>query len=91
MNGKESLGKRTIHFDIKCFYITDLIKRKEVSIKFCPSNDMIADFYITDLIKRNVVSIKFCPSNDMIVDYLTKPLVGKKFFIQRGKIMNNKD
>ena len=27
----------------------------------------------------------------MIADYLTKPVVGKKFFMQRDKIMNNKD
>ena len=29
-NGKASSGKRTRHFDIKLFYVTDLIKRKEV-------------------------------------------------------------
>jgi hypothetical protein len=31
-NGKLSSGKRTRHFDIKYFYITDLIDRKEVTI-----------------------------------------------------------
>ena len=39
-NGKYSSGKRTRHFDIKCFCITDLIDRKEVSIQDCSSNDM---------------------------------------------------
>ena len=29
-NGKQSSGKRTRHFDIKYFYITDLINRNEV-------------------------------------------------------------
>ena len=43
-NGKESSGKRTRHFDIKYFYITDLIKRKELEVKFCPSDDMTADY-----------------------------------------------
>ena len=38
-NGKHSSGKRTRHFDIKYFYITDLINQKEVSIEYCSSND----------------------------------------------------
>ena len=42
-NGKISLGKRTRHFDIKLFYITDLISRYEVSVKCCPTGKMIAD------------------------------------------------
>ena len=42
--GRESCGKRTRHFDIKYFYITDLIKRKEVTIQYRPTNEMIADF-----------------------------------------------
>jgi hypothetical protein len=29
-NGKASSGKRTQHFNIKYFYFTDLIERKEV-------------------------------------------------------------
>jgi hypothetical protein len=43
-NGKTSSGKRTRHFDIKYFYITDLIARKEVTIQYCPTDDMVADY-----------------------------------------------
>jgi hypothetical protein len=43
-NGKASSGKRTRHFDIKYFYITDLIENKEVTIKYCPTDSMIADY-----------------------------------------------
>jgi hypothetical protein len=43
-NGKASSGKRTRHFNIKFFYITDLIQRQEVSIKYCPTDQMIADY-----------------------------------------------
>jgi hypothetical protein len=32
----------TRHFHIKCFYITDLINRNEIQIKYCPTEDMIA-------------------------------------------------
>jgi hypothetical protein len=37
------------HFNIKYFFITDLIKQGEVSIKYCPTDSMIADFMIKPL------------------------------------------
>jgi len=36
MNGKSSCGKRTTHFDIKIFYVTNLVERKEVTIEYVP-------------------------------------------------------
>ena len=50
MNGKESSGKRTRHFDIKFFYITDLIKRKEMEVQFCPTDEMVADYMTKPLV-----------------------------------------
>jgi hypothetical protein len=44
MNGKTSSGKKTRHLEIKYFYVTDLIKRKEVQVKYCPTDSMIADY-----------------------------------------------
>ncbi len=49
-NGKESSGKRTRHFDIKYFYITDLIKQGEVEIEYCPTDDMMADYMTKPLV-----------------------------------------
>jgi hypothetical protein len=43
-NGKMNTSKRTRHYYIKYFYISDLIKKKEVSIKYCPTDAMIADY-----------------------------------------------
>ena len=43
-NGKASSGKRTRHFNIKLFYITDLIKQKEVEIQYCPTDSMTGDY-----------------------------------------------
>ena len=43
-NGKESSGKRTRHFNIKYFYCTDLIRRKEMEIRYCPTDLMIGDY-----------------------------------------------
>jgi hypothetical protein len=43
-NGKASSGKRTRHFHIKYFYITDLIANNEVTIRYCPTDLMVADY-----------------------------------------------
>ncbi len=43
-DGKESADKRTRHFDIKYFYITDLIHRGELTIEYCPTDAMIGDY-----------------------------------------------
>ena len=57
-NGKASSGKQTRHFNIKYFYITDLIDRKEVQIEYCPTNAMIADYMTKPLVGAKFV--KFC-------------------------------
>jgi len=49
-NGKASSGKRTHHFNIKFFYITDLIKRNQIQIEYCPTEDMIADYMTKPLV-----------------------------------------
>jgi hypothetical protein len=49
-NGKASSGKRTRHFNIKYFYITDLIQRNEVKIEYCPTDAMIADYMTKPLV-----------------------------------------
>jgi hypothetical protein len=43
-NGKESSGKRTRHFDIKYFYVTDLVGRTKVTIEYGSTDKMIADY-----------------------------------------------
>ena len=49
-NGKGSSGKRTRHFDIKYFYVTDLIGRDEVKVEYCSTNDMLADYMTKPLV-----------------------------------------
>ena len=60
-NGKMSCGKRTRHFNIKYFYITDLIASKELSIKYCPTDKMLADYMTKPLTG---------PKFDIFRDYL---------------------
>ena len=49
-NGRMSASKRTRHFNIRYFYVTDLIQRKEVMIKYCPTEEMMADYFTKPLV-----------------------------------------
>ena len=49
MNGKTSCGKRTRHFDINLFYVTNLVERKEATIEYCNPDEMMADFFTKPL------------------------------------------
>ena len=43
-NGKASSSKRTKHINIQYFFITDRVKKEEVSVVWCPAGDMIGDY-----------------------------------------------
>jgi hypothetical protein len=40
-NGKASSSKRTKHFNIRYFFITDRVAKGDVSVVWCPTGDMI--------------------------------------------------
>jgi len=48
-NGRGSSSKRTRHINIRYFFITNRVKSGEVSIKYCPTEEMIADFFTKPL------------------------------------------
>lgn len=48
-NGRASSRKHTRHINIRYFFITDRVKSGEVNIKYCPTNEMIADFFTKPL------------------------------------------
>ncbi len=43
-NGQMSSGKHTKHIAIRYFFVTDRIRVGEISPKWCPTGEMIADF-----------------------------------------------
>ena len=53
-NGTESTGKRTYHFNIKLFYVKDLMKQGVMKIDYCHSDSMIADY-----LSKPLNSVKF--------------------------------
>ena len=72
-NGKASSGKRTRHFHIKYFYITDLINRNQITIEYCPTEDMIADYMTKPLVGtkferfRNIIMNILCKSASYLI------------------------
>jgi hypothetical protein len=57
------LGKRKRHFDIKYFYVTDLVGRNEVKIEYCSTDEIIADYNT-----KPVVGSKFALFCDRIMN-----------------------
>ena len=64
-NEKLSSVKRTRHFDVRLFHVTDFISRKEVTIKHCPTGKMLADCFskllvgkLFHMMRIDVVSIE---------------------------------
>jgi hypothetical protein len=48
-NGKVSSGRGTCHFNIRYFFITDQITRKEVAVQYYPTKEMVADYFTKPL------------------------------------------
>jgi Reverse transcriptase (RNA-dependent DNA polymerase)/Zinc knuckle len=48
-NGRGSSSKRTRHLNIRYFFITDRVGKKELTIEYCPTEQMVADFFTKPL------------------------------------------
>ena len=44
-NGRQSVGKRSRHLNIRYFFVTDMIKKGLFKVAYCPTKDMLADFF----------------------------------------------
>ena len=42
-NSKRSFSNRTRHLNVHCFFLTNQVKRKTISINCCPTDDMNGD------------------------------------------------
>ena len=43
-NGKSSSSKRTRHLNIRYYFLADRIENGELTVEYCPTDDMIADY-----------------------------------------------
>jgi hypothetical protein len=45
MNGKGSSIKRTKHINVRYFFIKDRIRSSEITMKHCPTGEMLGDYF----------------------------------------------
>ena len=51
-NGQKSSTKRTNHINVRYFFITDRIENGDLSIEYCPTEEMLVDL-MTKLLQGN--------------------------------------
>ena len=57
-NGEAKSGKRTRHYDIKYFYVMDLIRRDTVQVIYCPTDVMLGDYMTNTLVGSKFVKFR---------------------------------
>ena len=57
-NGRKSSGKRTKHINMRFYFITDRIRNNEVSVKYCPTQEMVADFFTKPLQGKSFIKFR---------------------------------
>jgi hypothetical protein len=48
-NGRRSSSRRTRHINIRYFFVTDRIQAKELTVEYCPTEDMVGDMFTKPL------------------------------------------
>jgi hypothetical protein len=43
-NGRQSAGRRSRHLDIRLFFVTDQVRKGNITIEYCPTDDMTGDY-----------------------------------------------
>ena len=67
-NGKTSSGKRTKHISICNFFVTDMINKGDISVAWCPTDDMTGDFFTKPITDDTTLFRSFSKLNAQIVD-----------------------
>ena len=64
-NGQKSVGQRSRHIKIRYFFITDQVEKGNVSVEYCPTDDMEGDYMTKplqgakfDKFRRSIMNLK---------------------------------
>ena len=68
-NGNGIAGNRTRHFNTKVFYIKDLMEQDIVQVKYCSTDNMVADY-----LSKLLVGAKFKIMRDLLMNLSNKEL-----------------
>ena len=65
INGKRSSGQRTRHLNIKYFFVTDQIEKGWLHVRYCPTDEMVADINTKplqgELFRKMRATVQNCP------------------------------
>ena len=62
-NGKSRSVNITRHYNIKYFYVADLIERDEVQVIYCPTDNMLGESMNKPLVGSKFVKFKYLIMN----------------------------
>ena len=48
-NGRGSCGQKSRHIDVRFFWIKDPIQSGNIDLRYCPTEDMVADYFTKPL------------------------------------------
>jgi hypothetical protein len=65
-NGQQSSSRRMCHINIQYFFVTDHIQAKELTVEYCPIEDMLGDMFTKPL-----QGSQFCCFCDAILNLKT--------------------
>ena len=74
-NGMKSMGQRSKHINNRCFFIADQIKKGNVKVEHCPTDDMAGHCHTKPL-----QGSKFTKHRTSSVNLLPKDATSKKAF-----------
>ena len=83
-NGKASSSKRTKHIKIRYFFITDRVSKGDLSIAWCPTDEMVGDF-----MTKPLQGAKFRKFRDLIMGVNVKFGAAEKRPRHRSVLGNN--
>ena len=90
-NGRATSSNRTKYPNIRYFFITDRIKKGDLHIEYCPTDNMLADFFTKPLqgkkflqFRKLIINLqdwnlpwpKECVGNKLLSFYLNFPMFG---------------
>ena len=88
-NGRTSSSKRTKHQNIRYFFITDRIKKGDLHIEYCPTDNMVADFYYQTSSRQEISTVQKSNNEPTRLKYsLTKGVCWESTYFMLHKLSN---
>ena len=57
-NGSKLSSKRTKHINIHYYFIMDCTNNNELTVKYCPTDDMVGDFFSEPLQGKKFINFR---------------------------------